>query len=131
VLFTLYADVYAVIVAVTVIFLFCSYVMPIAAGFFAYGRTWTRMGPWNLGDGFRVVSALGFCAFVLIFFLGIQPPSEKALWAVLGLSAVLAVIWFAFERNRFVGPPTGADIERRQAEIRQAEQALSSSGDRA
>ena len=52
VLFTLYTPVYATITAVCVIFLYISYVLPTAIGFFAYGRWWTRFGPWQLGRGF-------------------------------------------------------------------------------
>jgi amino acid transporter len=126
ILFTLYAPVYTTIVSVTVIFLFLSYGMPIGAGLLAYGRTWTRMGPWDLGGAFRIVAALVVALVVFIFAIGIQPPNANALPVVVGLCAVIAVIWFAFERNRFVGPPTGLDIEKRQAEITRAEQALSS-----
>ncbi len=126
ILFTLYAPVYTTIVSVTVIFLFLSYGMPIGAGLLAYGRTWTRMGPWDMGGAFRIVAALVVALVVFIFAIGIQPPNANALPVVAGLCVVIAVIWFAFERNRFVGPPTGTDIEQRQAEIRRAEQALSS-----
>jgi hypothetical protein len=37
---------------------------------------------------------------------------------------VLAVVWFAGERRRFQGPPQGAMIQQRQAEIAAAEQAV-------
>ena len=129
ILFTLYAPVYTTIVSVTVIFLFLSYAMPIVAGFFAFGKTWTRMGPWNIGGTYRLVAGLVAAATVLIFMIGIQPPNDKALWATIGMVVALTAIWFGLERRRFVGPPTGADIERRQAEIARAEQALSASGD--
>ena len=35
-----------------------------------------------------------------------------------------AVVWFGFERRRFQGPPVGQEVERRQAAIDAAEQAL-------
>ncbi len=126
ILFTLYAPVYTTIVSVTVIFLFLSYAMPIAAGLLAYGRTWTRMGPWDMGGAFRVVAVLVIAATVLIFGIGIQPPNGNALYLTVGFFLLVALIWFAVERNRFAGPPTGADIEKRQAEIARAEQSLSS-----
>jgi amino acid transporter len=126
ILFTLYAPVYTTIVSVTVIFLFLSYAMPIAAGLLAYGRTWTRMGPWDIGGTYRIVAVLVIAATALIFGIGIQPPNGNALYVTVGFFALVAVIWFALERNRFVGPPTGLDIEKRQAEITRAEQALSS-----
>ena len=49
VLFTLYTPVYSTITAVCTIFLYLSYVLPTILGARAYGRTWTTMGPWNLG----------------------------------------------------------------------------------
>ena len=126
ILFTLYAPVYTTIVSVTVIFLFLSYAMPIAAGLLVYGRTWTRMGPWDMGAAFRIVAVLVIAAVLLIFGIGIQPPNGNALYLTVGFFVLVAAIWFAFERNRFVGPPTGLEIEKRQAEIARAEQSLSS-----
>jgi hypothetical protein len=38
--------------------------------------------------------------------------------------ALLLVGWFALERRRFPGPPVGAVIERRQAEIAAEERAV-------
>ena len=35
--------------AACTIFLYISYVIPTVLGLFAYGRSWTQMGPWNLG----------------------------------------------------------------------------------
>jgi amino acid transporter len=96
---------YTTIAAVCVIFLYISYVLPSLAGFFAHGRTWTTMGPWHVGRWYRplaVVSAL-FCAFLIV--IGMQPPNQQAVWIVGGAAALLAAIWFGFERKRFRGPP--------------------------
>ena len=49
VLFTLYSPVYLTLTAAATAFLSTSYVLPTALGLFAHGRTWTRMGPWDLG----------------------------------------------------------------------------------
>ncbi len=125
VLFTLYADAYVVIVSVTVIFLFISYGMPIGAGLLAYGKSWTKMGPWNLGGSFQVVAALALLGVIFIFVVGVQPPSDKALYLTVGMAVLLAVAWFAFVKGRFQGPPTGESIATRQAAIAKAEQALS------
>ncbi len=125
ILFTLYAPVYTTIVSVTVIFLFLSYGMPIGAGLLAYGKSWTQMGPWNLGSAFQIVAVAALIGVILIFAIGIQPPNDKALYLTVGMTVLLAIGWFAFERNRFTGPPTGDSIAKRQAEIARAEQALS------
>jgi len=96
---------YSAIAACCAVFLYISYVLPIAAGFLAHGRTWTNMGPWHLGRWYRplaVVSVLGCLGLIVI---GVQPPNEIAL-KILGGTAVLMVLaWYGFERKRFRGPP--------------------------
>jgi amino acid transporter len=122
--FTLYTPAYTTIVSVTVIFLFISYGLPTLAGFFAYGKTWTQMGPWDMGPAFRVVAVLVALCIVLVLYLGVQPPNDAALKITLAFLALTAVVWFGFERRRFKGPPVGDDVARRQAEIAAAERAL-------
>lgn len=122
--FTLYTPAYATIVSVTVIFIFLSYGLPVIAGLFAYGRSWTKMGPWDMGANYRVVGVLTIAAIALVFYLGVQPPNDAALWITLVFLAATALIWFGFERRRFKGPPTGETVARLQAEIAAAEKAL-------
>ena len=127
ILFTLYTPAYATIVSVTVIFIFMSYGLPVIAGMFAYGRSWTKMGPWDMGPAYRIVGVLAILAIALIFYLGVQPPNDAALWITGVFLAVTAVVWFGFERRRFKGPPMGDEVARRQAEIAAAERALGAS----
>ena len=117
ILFTLYAPVYTTIVSVTVIFLFLSYAMPIGAGMLAYGKSWTKMGPWNLGATFQIVAGAAVAGAILIFAIGIQPPNDKALYLTVGMVVLLAIVWFALERNRFAGPPHGEELKALQAEL--------------
>jgi amino acid transporter len=98
--------------------------LPIALGLLAYKKTWTQMGPWDLGAWFPVFAVLSILGVVLIFLIGIQPPNDKALWITVGVLIVTAVIWYGFERKRFKGPPIGEAIARRQAVIREAERAV-------
>lgn len=125
--FTVYTPVYSTIAAVCVIFLYISYVVPIALGLFAYGRTWTRMGPWNLGRWYRIVSVLCIFGCAVIIFVGIQPPNDKALWITLAALALTAVVWFGYQRRSFQGPPQGIMIQQRQAAIEDAERAVGES----
>jgi len=128
ILFTLYTPAYTTIVSVTVIFIFISYGLPVVAGALAYGKTWTKMGPWNIGPvAYKIVAVLAVLAIALIFFLGVQPPNNSALWITGAFLVLTAVIWFLFERRRFQGPPKGDEVARRQAEISAAENALKSS----
>lgn len=128
ILFTLYTPAYTTIVSVTVIFIFISYGLPVIAGLFAYGKTWTKMGPWDMGPAYRIVGVLAIVAIAFIFYLGVQPPNDAALWITGVFLAITAVVWFGFERRRFQGPPIGDEVARRQAAIAAAEKALSAGG---
>src|SRR5262249_8000105 len=71
--FTVYPPAYPTITAVCALLLYVSYVLPIALGFLAYGRRWTRMGPWRLGAFYRPLALLAVLGTVLLFLIGIQP----------------------------------------------------------
>jgi len=124
VVFTAYTPLYTTIVSVTVIFLFLSFTVPITLGLIAYKKTWTQMGPWDIGNWYRVFAVLSIISMVLIFIAGIQPPNQGALKITLIFLAVTAAVWFLFERRRFKGPPIGEEIAKREAAIRAAESAV-------
>lgn len=122
--FTVYTPVYSTITAVCVIFLYISYLIPIALGLVAYGRTWTRMGPWSIDGWYRVVATLCVLGCIVLIYIGVQPPNNGALGITLGALLLTAVIWFGFERKHFQGPPQGVMIQQRQAAIEDAERAV-------
>src|SRR5204862_382712 len=113
-LFTLYSPVYSTITALRPILLHISLVPPSALGIFAYGRTWTRMGPWALGRWFRPLAAASVVGCVAIIGIGLQPPNEKAAWVVGGTVIVLLGSWLLLARRRFAGPPVGVVSLQRQ-----------------
>ncbi len=103
---------YTTIAAVCVIFLYISYVLPVAAGFYAHSRTWTKMGPWEIGRLYRplaVFSVLG-CLFLIV--IGMQPPNEQAVKIVGGTVVLLLAVWFGLENKRFKGPPEACSVLR-------------------
>ena len=67
---------------------------------------------------------------VLIVILGIQPPNGAALYVTVGFLLMTAIVWFGFESRRFKGPPIGAEVAKRQAEIAAAEAAVGESGEK-
>jgi amino acid transporter len=121
---------YAIVVSCTVIFLFFSFAIPIVLGLFAFGTAkWPKMGPWNMGGPlFKLVAVLCALAMALIFVLGIQPPNDWALYITIGFLVLTGIVWLAFEKRRFQGPPIGDEIAKRQAAIRAAEQAVGEAG---
>jgi amino acid transporter len=103
---TLYAPAYSTLTTACSIFLYLSYVMPAAAGLRAHGRTWTRMGPFDLGAPlYRTMAALSLAGVVLVVWIGVQPPNEKSLTVTLAAVALLVAAWWLGVRRRFRGPP--------------------------
>jgi amino acid transporter len=104
--FVVHTPTYSTITAACTIFLYISYVIPTTLGLVAYGRSWTKMGPWRLGDtAFRAFSVLSILGCGLILAIGIQPPNEK--WIVLFAFGLTALVWIVYERAHFRGPPRG------------------------
>ena len=118
--------VYTVVVSCTIIFLYLSCALPIGLGLLAYGGPkWRHMGPWSLGRaGYSLFASLALIGMALIFIIGVQPPNQQALRVTLGFLMLTAIVWLAFERRRFRGPPIGRMIAARQAAIAAAEAAL-------
>ena len=81
-----------------------------------------------VGPGARRLHASSRCSrslsMILIFVIGIQPPNDWALYITVGFFILTAIVWFAFEKRRFQGPPIGDLIAKRQAVIRAAERAV-------
>ncbi len=124
VLFTIYTPVFSTIISVCVIFLYISYVIPTAIGFFAYGQTWTKMGPWSIGKWYKPVAGMCVLICALLIFIGVQPPNDKALGVIIAALVATAVFWFGYERHKFQGPPHGVMNQQQLAEIEAEERAV-------
>jgi amino acid transporter len=105
ILFTIHTPLYATITAVCTIFLYLSYVLPTALGAWTHGRSWTVMGPWNLGRFYRPLAILSIIGCVVLIFVGIQPPNERAIELIGIVTLILAAVWFSWARYHFPGPP--------------------------
>jgi len=111
-LFTLWTPFYATITAVCTIFLYISYVLPTALGAWAHGRSWTRMGPWDLGRWYRPLAMLSVLGCLALIAVGMHPPNQRSAWVVGGTLAALSAVWFCTERGRFPGPPLSQEVSR-------------------
>jgi amino acid transporter len=112
-------NIYTIVVNSTLIFLFLSFTIPLVLGAIAFGGVkWPHPGPWAMSAGlYRLVTLLAVIGMVIIFYIAIQPPNDKVLWIVVGFLVLAAILWLAVENRRFMGPPMGAEITRRQGEI--------------
>jgi amino acid transporter len=126
---TLYGDAFVVLSTGCAVFLYISYVMPIAAGLRAeINGNWLKKGPFQLGAASKLVSFFAIIGCGLLIFVGVQPPNEKVGYLSVAMLVAMLVIWIAFESRRFKGPPIGDMIARRQAEIAAAEKAVGGAG---
>jgi len=108
---TAYAPVYSTLTAACVVFLYLSYVMPTIVGLRALGRTWTRMGPFDLGPRvYRTLGVVAIAGVALLVWIGVQPPNEKALGVTAAMTVLLLGAWWLRERRRFRGPPLPTTI---------------------
>lgn len=123
------ARAYIILASGCAVFLYVSYIMPIGAGILAEGKTWTKKGPFDLGGLSKPIAVLAVLGGGVLAFVGFQPPYELVGEVLAGAIVLLIVIWFAFERKRFAGPPlTPEAVKARQAEIAREEAALGGAG---
>jgi amino acid transporter len=118
---TLYADAFLILATGCAVFLYISYMIPVIAGFFAEGKTWKEKGPFNLGSWSKpnaIISAIGVA---LLTATGFFPPNQRVFYLTVAMVVVLPILWFAFEKNRFEGVPTGEKIAQRQKMISEVE----------
>ncbi len=122
---TLYGGAFLVLSTGCAVFLYLSYLMPIAAAMRAeMAGNWKNKGPFSLGGASIPVALLAIIGCAILIFVGVQPPQERVGYLVVGMIIVMLILWFAFVRNQFQGPPQGDEVKRRQAEIAAAEVAV-------
>lgn len=122
---TLYGEAFAVLSTGCAVFLYISYLMPVAAGLRAELKgTWTQKGPFHLGSASKLVAVLAMIGCGVLIFVGVQPPNQKVGYLIVGMMAAMIAIWWGLERKRFQGPPVGEVISAKQAEIKAKERAL-------
>lgn len=120
---------YIILASGCAVFLYVSYIMPIAAGLLAEGKSWTKKGPFDLGGLSKPIAVLAIIGGLILAFVGFQAPYQLVGQFLAVVIVVLVVVWFAFEKNRFPGPPlTEEAVKARQAEIAREEAALGGAG---
>lgn len=103
---TLYGDAFLVLATGCAVLLYISYIMPVAAGIMAEGKTWAHKGPFDLKGLSKVIAALATVGGLVLVWVGIQPPNDKVLYLIVGMGIVLLLLWWvAGVRTSFQGPP--------------------------
>jgi amino acid transporter len=109
---TIYAPAYTTLTTACVIFLYISYVMPTIVGIFAYGKKWTKMGPFDLGGPlYKLIGVISIIGVAAVMWAGIQPPNAAALPVTAGLAVILALAWHLGIKKVFLGPPEVLGME--------------------
>ena len=129
VLFTLWTPVYATITSICTILLYLSYVVPLFLAARALGRTWTELGPFQLGIWFKPAAMVSVAGCAGLVAIGVQPPNDQALVVLGVLMVVLIACWFMVAAQTFKGPPTiGAADATRLLKIHESEVSMDGEG---
>jgi amino acid transporter len=125
VVITLYSSAFLALAAGCAMFLYISYAMPILAGLFAEGKSWTEFGPFRLGAFSKPLALISTLGGGVIIYIGTRAPNGILVNYLIGLLVLLAIIWFGVARTRFPGPPIGdREVAARSEEIFAEEKAL-------
>jgi amino acid transporter len=101
---TLYGGAFLVLSTGCAVFLYLSYLLPIAAAMRAeMAGNWTNKGPFNLGGASIPVAVLAVIGCAVLIFVGVQPPQEKVGYLIVTMLVALAAFWFTMEGNRPIG----------------------------
>jgi amino acid transporter len=110
-------DIFLVLSTGCAVFLYISYVMPVVAGIFAEGKTWTEKGPFNLGAWSKPIAVVASAGVILLTLTGFFPPNTPVLYLTVGMLVILPILWFTGINKSFEGVPEGDKITQRQKMI--------------
>ena len=121
VLITMYSAAYFVVTSISTITLYLAYIFPTYLNFRNKRRnqgehTDNQNAPWNMKRWGPIVNVAAMIWVVFITILFILPPNELVLWTMIAIAVLLAVYWFASERERFKGPRKMSEAELAQIE---------------
>ena len=119
--FGLQVDIFLVLATGCAVFLYISYAIPVVAGIFAEGKTWTEKGPFNLGVWSKPIAILASLGVILLATTGFFPPNVPVFYLTVAMIVILPIVWVLGENKRFHGVPTGEKIAERQKMITEIE----------
>ncbi|MBI4051302.1 MAG: amino acid permease [Elusimicrobia bacterium] len=104
-LVAVYSGAYNVIVSISTIGLYVSYIIPVILVLRARQRgEWKDLGPWNLGKWGKTINMIAVLWTLFISVLFVCPPNQLTGYTFAGLIILLAVYYFIGVRGKFQGP---------------------------
>jgi amino acid transporter len=101
---TLYGGAFLVLSTGCAVFLYLSYLMPIASALKSEtAGNWKNKGPFNLGGLSIPVAALALIGCAILIFVGVQPPQEKVGYLIVLMILALIGFWQSMEGRLPVG----------------------------
>jgi amino acid transporter len=95
---TLYGNAFLVLSTGCAVFLYISYLMPIAAAMWSeMNGGWKNKGPFSLGALSIPIAVLAIIGCAILIFVGVQPPQEKVLYITIIALLALGAFWGAME----------------------------------
>jgi hypothetical protein len=73
--------------------MYLSYVMPIAAGYMAEGKTWIEKGPFNLGAWSKPNAIFAVLGGLVLAVTAFFPPNEQVFYLTMMLIVTLLALW--------------------------------------
>ncbi|MFZ5826545.1 MAG: amino acid permease [Bacillota bacterium] len=106
-IFAIYSGAYSVIVSISTLGLYVSYVIPIVLKLVKQARgEWRQehFGPWNLGRLSVPVNIIALLWGLVITVLFVAPPNQMSGYTFAGVTVLLTIYYLASERKKFKGP---------------------------
>ena len=101
---TLYGGAFLVLSTGCAVFLYLSYLMPIAAAMKSESAgNWKNKGPFNLGGASIPVAALAIIGCAILIFAGVQPPQEKVFYLIVLMILAMIGFWQSMEGRLPIG----------------------------
>ncbi len=101
---TLYGGAFLVLSTGCAVFLYLSYLMPIAAAMRSeMAGNWKNKGPFNLGGASIPIALVAIVGCAILIFVGVQPPQEKVGYLIVILILALIGFWQSMEGRLPIG----------------------------
>ena len=106
---TLYGGAFLVLSTGCAVFLYLSYLMPIAAALRSEtAGNWKNKGPFNLAGASVPIAVIAIIGCAVLIFVGVQPPQEKVGYLIVLMLLAMIGFWQSMEGRMPVGLLFGA-----------------------